>query len=49
MHLYPVEMRNVDLDDVDKNVGEKDQGVGKRLKRCAAVDVRWKSKAMLDS
>ena len=56
VHLYPVEMRNEDMDDDDKAVGgemdsveEKDEGVGKWLKRCAAEDARWKTKAMLDS
>ena len=56
VHLYPVEMRNVDVDDVAEVVGdkmdrvdEKDECVGRRLKRNAAVDARWKTKAMLDS
>ena len=56
VQLYPVEMRNVDVDDVAEDVGdkmdridEKDECVGRRLKRSAAVDARWKTKAMLDS
>ena len=41
-HLYPVKVR--DMDEVGKN--SDDEGVG-RVKRRAAIDARWKTKAML--
>ena len=41
-HLYPVEVR--DMDEVERNSDEKEVGRGKRR---AAIDARWKTKAML--
>ena len=46
-HLYPVEVK--DLEEVKLDVRPEGEGVKEREKRSAAVDARWKTKAMLDS
>ena len=53
-HLYPVEVKQVDEvtevgDEKREIVEEKAKGVGARVRRSAAIDARWKTKAMLDS